>query len=232
MRQPSLFKWIIALAATALLNFGVGARAQTPSLIADHFPLTLTQTQALTRAEEALRAAGLITYPPTAISRGAHNTFLSVLIHCIGNGKTTLVDLEVAANGHTDECEAMRTFLSDFMKTGKTSAGTGFSGEWDTVSLVGGQSYKMKFLQKGNRVTASYENGGTKGSLEGTMNGNVLRFHWTQTNGNKGAGKFTLAADGKTFKGFWTYEDDPDKADKAWNGTRIGAPPPSGAGPS
>jgi len=61
--------------------------------------------------------------------------------------------------------------------------------------------------------------------LEGTTSANVLCFHWTQTNGNKGAGKFTFAADGKSFKGFWSYEDDPDKADKGWNGTRVGTTP-------
>lgn len=222
MRQPSFFRWIIVLTALALLSLGSSAGAQRPGLIAAHFPLPLSLARAFARADEAIRAANLNPDSPTTLSRGGHNDFLTVLIHCIENGKTTLVDLEVANNGHVDEAVAMRVFLAEFMKAGKAPVGKGFSGAWETSA---GGSYKMTLLQQGNRVTGTYGNGGTKGTLEGTVEGNTLRFHWTQTNGNKGAGRFILSTDGKAFNGFWTYDDDPEKADKAWNGKRIGAAP-------
>jgi hypothetical protein len=222
-------RWLRSCGRIALAVLVAGACLQAaagPVLIAEHFSLSLPAVQAFKRADEALRAAGLQIDPPTAISRGGRNDFLTVLIHCIESGDRTLVDLEVAENGRGDEALAMRVFLTEYMKTGRAPAPTGgglFSGDWDT-RCFGGFTYKMRLTQKGDRVTGTYE-GNTTGTIEGTVVGRVLRYRWSQSNGNKGAGKFSLEPDGKTFKGGYTYSDDPELSDRYWNGTRVGASP-------
>jgi hypothetical protein len=88
-----------------------------------------------------------------------------------------------------------------------------FAGVWSTnfgaVTLV----------VNGNNVTGTYPRNG--GNLVGTLDGNVLRFEWTQTN-NRGRGIFRLAADGKSFTGTFTYGTaDPEASRNTWNGTRT-----------
>ena len=84
----------------------------------------------------------------------------------------------------------------------------------------------MEFKQKGDRVTAtfSYSNGGT---LEGTMDGNVLYFEWFQPGDFskarrdvKGSGYFILADDGRSFSGRWGY-DSQREGGGVWTGERI-----------
>lgn len=226
--------WILcSLVFLAPAAPGQNTQNTTPGLTAEHFPLSLTRKAGLTRAEEAIKAARLDVLPPTEISRGGTSPRVNALIHCIDTPGGILVDVTVAnVAGLEYAGEALRSFLSAFMKTGHApnagtpATGTDFSGEWDTRA---GVSYRIRFTQTGNRVTGTYEGG----EIEGTVMGNVLRFRWKQTNGNKGAGKFTLSADRKSFAGVWTYGDDPDTATNSWNGTRIGPPPgntPSGGG--
>jgi hypothetical protein len=93
------------------------------------------------------------------------------------------------------------------------AAGTGFAGTWST------NWGDMTLTGSGGSISGTYSH--SQGSLQGTVEGNVLRFHWSQKgNGNKGAGKFTLSADGRSFTGSWNYNDDPDKAGSSWTGTR------------
>lgn len=91
--------------------------------------------------------------------------------------------------------------------------GRGFAGTWTT------NWGDMTLTGSGDRISGTYSH--SQGNLQGAVTGNVLRFHWTQKgNGNKGAGKFLLSADGKTFSGSWNYEDDPDKPGSSWTGSR------------
>jgi hypothetical protein len=225
IRSLLAFANIVCLAAIATVS-----TAQSPGLVAEHFSLALNQPDALARADEAIRAAGLTADPPTAISRGGRKQYIAVIIHCIENGKSTLVDLEVAEIPNpVNNANPLRAFLIAFMKTGKAPepAGTSFTGEWDTNA---GTSYRMKLTQVGTKVTGTYGDAGF-GTLEGTVTDGVLRFKWSQSSGSKGAGRFSILPDGSAFAGAWTYEDDPEKSTRPWDGKRIGRAPGTGSTP-
>jgi hypothetical protein len=86
-----------------------------------------------------------------------------------------------------------------------------FTGVWSTAWG------DINLTQEGNRVTGTY---GQQGKLEGTVNGDVLRFKFSQ-NGGQGAGVFTLAPDGKSFSGQRVFTENPNnEPDGAWSGRR------------
>lgn len=97
-----------------------------------------------------------------------------------------------------------------------------------TLNLNG--SYTTDFgdlalKHKGATVTGTYSYPGAggvdaKGSLNGTLKGMVVTFTWQQTQGAQkagGSGKFTFAANGKSFKGTW--KDSKGKTGE-WSGTK------------
>jgi hypothetical protein len=96
--------------------------------------------------------------------------------------------------------------------TPTTATQTDFSGSWKTgwgpVTLT----------QSGSSVTGSYS-GKFTGKLDGTANGNVAELTWTQTNGEHGKARFTLASDGDSFKGTWGANSSYTNGG-SWNGTR------------
>jgi hypothetical protein len=99
------------------------------------------------------------------------------------------------------------------------STSINFSGVWNTVTAD--TKYSMTLRQRGEKVTGHYSP--LDGVIEGEVKDNVLRFKWTQNGGTKGAGRFTLAADGKSFEGTWSATENPDDASGGtWNGTRAG----------
>jgi len=58
-------------------------------------------------------------------------------------------------------------------------------------------------------------------SIKGTVEGNVLRFTWSQDNG-RGSGRFTLSSDGESFQGTFSATKNPDDTSGGtWNGTRM-----------
>jgi len=58
-------------------------------------------------------------------------------------------------------------------------------------------------------------------SIRGTVDGNVLRFKWTEDRG-QGAGRFTMSSDGRSFQGTFSMTDNPDDTSGGtWNGTRA-----------
>lgn len=188
----------------------------TPILETWDFELDMKPPKALDRARDALKEADLNLLTRTDTSDGGTSRFLYVIIHCRGCSGKTMGDVEVASYpGHDDERIKTGTFLRDYMLTGKkppVTSSSNFAGEWKTTWL------DMSLTQAGNRVTGTFA--WADGKVEGTVTGNILRFHWTQSNG-KGAGHLTLSEDGKSFKGFWSYTDDPDnQSGGTWDGTR------------
>lgn len=117
-------------------------------------------------------------------------------------------------------------FLVAGVPTGKDKPAAGlaapsrsFTGSWDATAQDAG--YDMSLQQDGNSLTGSYSSDdGSTGRIKGTVKGNVVRFSWTQTDGLSGRGKFTLAADGRSFTGSFTLSDNPDKVDGRWDGRR------------
>lgn len=106
--------------------------------------------------------------------------------------------------------------------TGKT--GTSWTGTYMTTWQGGGHDVRMVLVQSGSTVTGTYEYGG--GAISGTVTGNRLTGTWTEDNGaSKGPVVFDMAADGKTFAGWWGYEgDDLSAAMKdspSWTGIRV-----------
>ena len=105
-------------------------------------------------------------------------------------------------------------------------AGVSFTGEWYSPNYE-----KMTLIQTGNAVkgTFSYKDGGT---LEGTLEGNVLYFTWVQVGDFnkavrdvKGSGYFVIADDGNAFSGRWGYNED-NHSGGVWDGERVDARKP------
>ncbi len=95
----------------------------------------------------------------------------------------------------------------------------GFTGSWNATAQ--GSGYDMSLQQEGKNLTGSYSSDdGTTGRIRGVVKGNVVRFSWTQADGQSGHGKFALAAGGRGFSGSFTLSDDPDEVDGSWNGRR------------
>lgn len=58
-------------------------------------------------------------------------------------------------------------------------------------------------------------------SITGTVTDNVLRFKWLE-DGGRGAGRFTMSSDGRSFQGTFSMTDNPDDTSGGtWNGTRA-----------
>src|ERR1700676_2521199 len=91
-----------------------------------------------------------------------------------------------------------------------------FAGSWNTSTANPGRLYDLTLNQNGTNVTGNYtvttagDQQGTKGQITGTVNGNTLKFTWTQDSKQQGkivpnffhgTGEFTLCADGNHFAG-------------------------------
>jgi len=90
------------------------------------------------------------------------------------------------------------------------------SGTYQTT----GRSKTLTLVQNGDRVTGTYDSGGT---IDCALRGTVLNGYWQQGSGNavqSGTCQFTFTADGTSFQGRWRngYAGDWDAT--AWNGTR------------
>lgn len=106
---------------------------------------------------------------------------------------------------------------ADAAYTGKRPGGAVFTGTWITTF---GQ---MHIVQDGVKVKGTYALGGTS-FVEGTADGNVLRFRYAEPGEVTGRGEFRLADDGASFTGRWREdglgEGALDSTDAAWMGLR------------
>jgi len=94
-----------------------------------------------------------------------------------------------------------------------------FSGTWH--AMADKVSYQIGLEQRGSSVRGSFHGAdGSRGSIDGRVQAGVLRFSWRQTDGKRGTGKFTLAADGRSFVGSYNFSSNPDAVAGSWNGTR------------
>jgi serine/threonine protein kinase/TolB-like protein/lipoprotein NlpI len=105
-------------------------------------------------------------------------------------------------------------------KTGAPLAPS-FTGTWATATAAG-SNYMMTLTQNGANVDGSYtlSDGVLKGNINGKASGRTLVYRWSQEDGRKGSGKFTLSEDGSKFEGWWTYSNDPNNVEGSWIGTR------------
>ncbi len=95
--------------------------------------------------------------------------------------------------------------------------GASFSGTWSANAED--VSYTLSLKQKGSGVNGSFQGSdGSDGTLSGNLQGNVLRFSFTQNDGIQGTGKFVLSDDGQSFEGSYKLSDNSSKG--SWNGTR------------
>lgn len=100
-------------------------------------------------------------------------------------------------------------------------AGVSYQGEWYSP-----QYENMTLTQSGGKVTGTftYKGGGT---LEGTLEGNVLHFEWIQPGDMaraqrevRGKGYFVIADDGQSFEGRWGYDGD-NTGGGTWSAERL-----------
>ncbi|HEV7700992.1 MAG TPA: hypothetical protein VGO43_12235 [Pyrinomonadaceae bacterium] len=125
-----------------------------------------------------------------------------------------------------------------------------FSGTWNTVTskgkklvltlksvdrrtnvtgVYGRNGLSARYRSQDDPVTAFVKVSATSGesalqnasSITGTVNGNVLRFRWSE-DGGRGAGRFTMSSDGDSFEGTFSMTDNPDDTSGGtWSGTRA-----------
>lgn len=90
-----------------------------------------------------------------------------------------------------------------------------FQGAWQS-------SWGNLYLtQTGSSVSGTYDHDG--GRITGTLSGDVLTYRWSQKSGRQGVGTFTLAGDGKSFSGPWSYTnaDGSLGSGGTWSATRL-----------
>lgn len=124
-----------------------------------------------------------------------------------------------------------------------------FSGTWNTVTSKGKKIVlTLKSVDRRLNVTGTYAVNGLTAtympmdglgqtfvlasftpepvvqnisSITGTVRENILRFKWNEDAG-RGAGRFVMATDGRSFQGTFSRTDDPDDTTGGtWNGTRA-----------
>lgn len=105
------------------------------------------------------------------------------------------------------------------MPTGGTFTGVWFSPQYGQMDMV----------QTGEQVIAEYTKDERRGRIEGTAQGNLMRFQWTERRElvsgvpqtNRGRGYFQLVHDGEGFKivGEWGIDDN-ELGGGPWNGVR------------
>jgi hypothetical protein len=99
-----------------------------------------------------------------------------------------------------------------------------FTGKWLTTWQAGEHDIPMTLTQTGSAVTGTYEY--SEGTITGTVEGSTLTGTWTENGGDsKGPVVFVIAADGKTFSGWWAHDyEDFDairKESPTWTGKRA-----------
>ncbi len=78
----------------------------------------------------------------------------------------------------------------------------------------------MQLHQNGNKVSGTYKSYTGDGSVEGTLQGNVLIGTWKDSR-SSGQIRFVFSEDERAFAGFWSYGSAVPNQDR-WDGYRIG----------
>ena len=112
-------------------------------------------------------------------------------------------------------CLIVAAGLSADEKPAKQTPHKNFSGNWKTNFA------DLTLSQSGHQVSGSYAYKG--GRLNGTVSDNRLDYTWTQQDGKKGRGYFTISADFQRIDGRYGYDEDNSSAG-LWTGSRASAP--------
>lgn len=131
----------------------------TPGLTASEASLNISVDDAMKRAGEALRAAGLVLHKPMPEVIGGNNEWVAALINCTRVGDKTRVSVSAACHpSKMGESYRVCIYLIEFMKTGKAPANSGLTGsvigvwEWSWVSSIGSGKSRVT-LQADGKVT-------------------------------------------------------------------------------
>jgi hypothetical protein len=87
-----------------------------------------------------------------------------------------------------------------------------FSGVWQTTFGT------MRLTQKDTNVTGCYAYSG-HAEISGSVKDGVLKYTYTEPNGDKGGGEFTLGSGGESIRGTWKSTN--GRQGGGWEGTRV-----------
>jgi hypothetical protein len=206
------------MAATGLsVRFGKDVNAI--GLICD--PLKLPGVGSCPSGQILLK--GICQAPPLlpGTTTGAGGGFIKLIPTCPagqtysqGENRCVVADVGGAAGG------GKTGFAKPTPNTGEPAAtAASFSGRW--AASADNVRYTIILSQNGNGVFGNYQGtDGSVGTINGKLNGNVLRFAWVQRDGNKGTGRFLLSNDGQSFDGSYNFGNNPDAVEGRWSGTR------------
>lgn len=223
---------IAVLASYALLSLATAEPIQdyaptTPGLTSAEASIDLSVPDAMKRAADALRAAGMVPHNPMPHTIGGNNEWVFALIDCTTLAGKTRVTVAVASNP-TKRGESHRQcmFLIEYMRTGKVPANSGLTGsvigvwEWDWQGYAGSGKSKVT-LQPDGKATCP-DPGWATGEWWIEPDGTV-RVYWPtsfpKTNLHY-VMVFTLSPDGRTMStsaGNYYY--------KSVKATRVGEAP-------
>ncbi len=146
-------------------------------------------------------------------------------------------------------CGIVLTIAGSISNTSAQGTTVDFQGTWNTVTGKGKKIVITLETVRRTTVTGTYARNGltasykpldgtvtafvkvsaiggdpapqSVSSIRGTVTDNVLRFKWFE-DGGRGAGRFTMSADGQSFQGTFSLTDNPDDTSGGtWNGTRA-----------
>jgi hypothetical protein len=94
-----------------------------------------------------------------------------------------------------------------------------YVGVWNTVTNTGETFALTLALRSGETLVGHYT---STGVLRGAVRTRVLRFRWQREGVGEGAGKLTFSADGQSFQGTISTNDNPDDpSGGSWSGVRA-----------
>jgi hypothetical protein len=160
-------------------------------------------TVGLSAAERQQFAAAFLARDPSAISA---RSFPAVLT-------TGDLNANERASANAFQLLAAATATPKPTKQGGRSAAS-WTGRWNTNFGA------MRLLQSGRQVTGTYATCGGTASIGGRVNGSNFDGTWSQRcNSRSGRLHFSLATDGRSFRGTWSYGN--ATPTMPWNGKRA-----------
>jgi len=184
------------------LSLANASMAQAPGWSRGQQNLAISYDECLRRASAALQGEGYrIDYAGGNFAVGIKGVHTGVIICSPAPESKMLVHIVVASNGDGGGVERQRLQARMEGSGSGSVGGGGVSGTWDLVCCSNKYRSILVLQQNGNRLTGYMVNPEQK--LEGSINGNTLRFTRNFSGGSQEYA-LTLSPDGRTLTGNFT----------------------------